>query len=96
MCVSRPVEWQDYKTFDYILAMDHLNLKTLLQESSSEPGDRIHLFMAFAEDGEARAVPDPYGGGDEGFEVVMDMVEAGCTALLSHIEHQHLGQATSA
>lgn len=94
-CVSRPVAWQDYKHFDYILGMDQLNVDTLAQECSTDLEDRIHLFMAFAEGDGAMPVPDPYGGKVKGFETVMDMVEKGAAALLDHIERQHFPQRSN-
>jgi protein-tyrosine phosphatase len=88
-CVSRPVNWQDYKNFDYILAMDELNEQTLRSDASDDLQGRIHLFMSFAREGEAVSVPDPYGGEDENFELAMEMVEEGAQALLDHIRATH-------
>jgi protein-tyrosine phosphatase len=88
-CVSRPVAWQDYKKFDYILAMDELNEQTLRGDASDDLQDRIHLFMSFARQDEAVSVPDPYGGPDKDFEFALEMVEEGAAALLNHIRTAH-------
>lgn len=85
-CRSRPVNWRDYSNFDYILVMDEANLRTLQAEAPKEVGDRIRLFMSFADGAKARSVPDPYAGKAKGFERVMDMVEEGCSALLTHLQ----------
>ncbi|TNE37321.1 MAG: low molecular weight phosphotyrosine protein phosphatase [Alphaproteobacteria bacterium] len=89
-CRSRPINWRDYGNFDYILAMDDVNLRTLRSEASEDLEDKISLFMRFADGEAARSVPDPYGGDAGGFDLVMDMVEEGAAALLAHIQKSDL------
>ncbi|MDH5394824.1 MAG: low molecular weight phosphotyrosine protein phosphatase [Gammaproteobacteria bacterium] len=76
----------DFKNFDYILAMDNDNFRIL--ENICPPGfeDRLHLFLNFSEDFEETEVPDPYYGGDQGFEHVFDLVESASKGLLKDIK----------
>ena len=89
---ARQVSAEDFTRFDYILAMDETNLANL---EALRPGDfagHLGLFLDFADYGEIREVPDPYFGGQAGFELVLDLIENGARRLLTHIHNQHLGQ----
>jgi len=50
-----------------------------------EARNRLRLFLDFAPQLGIRDVPDPYYGGQDGFERVLDMIEAGCLGILRHI-----------
>jgi protein-tyrosine phosphatase len=82
---ARVVESQDFRRFDLILAMDQQNLDTLQQHAPAAARDRIRLFLEFAPDAAATEVPDPYYGGANGFEEVLDLVEAAARGLLQHV-----------
>ncbi|WP_242472396.1 low molecular weight protein-tyrosine-phosphatase [Ectothiorhodospira mobilis] len=86
---ARRVERQDLEHFDYVLAMDRENLAHL---QALAPGQAMQghlgLFMAFAHNWEEQEVPDPYYGGDRGFERVLDMVEDASRGLLQHIRER--------
>ncbi|PIE83615.1 MAG: phosphotyrosine protein phosphatase [Candidatus Contendobacter odensis] len=87
---ARQIDKADFSEFDYILAMDRSNLEHLLflcQDSSLQR--RIRLLMDFAPDLPEREVPDPYYGGANGFDRVMDMIEVAAQGLLKHIREQH-------
>lgn len=81
---ARQVTPADLEKFDLILAMDDENL-SYLQDLST--GDRsraeLRLFCDFCKQFEERYVPDPYYGGAEGFETVLDLLEDGCAGLIS-------------
>ena len=83
---ARRVEENDFESFDYVLAMDHSNLADLRAICPSHVQDRICLLLDFAETGHSNEVPDPYYGGAQGFERVLDMVEAGAKGLLEDIQ----------
>ena len=86
MLRGRQVEVLDFGRFDYVLAMDRANLG-ILQRLCSEPQRHcLGLFMEYAQRHEQREVPDPYYGGAEGFERVLDMVEDAAQGLLRHIQ----------
>jgi len=79
---ARRVETADFARFDYVLAMDSSNLEDLIAICPQQHRGKIQLFLEFAEDLSQREVPDPYYGGDQGFERVLDLIEMGARALL--------------
>lgn len=87
---ARRVNAEDFATFDYILAMDRDNLSLLMNACPADQAGKVSLFMDFASDWGSDEVPDPYYGGDSGFESVFDMVEAASRGLIAHIRNQHL------
>jgi protein-tyrosine phosphatase len=79
----------DIERFDYVLAMDEENYQNLMGICPPGLEGRVRLFMEFAPDRPERAVPDPYFGGDAGFERVLDMIEEAAAGLLAHLRRQH-------
>ena len=87
--LARQVRGHDFVEFDLFLVMDRENLREI--RSFNHDGklmSKVRLFCDFAEDREETEVPDPYYGGDTGFEHVLDIVENGCKHLLNHIRNQ--------
>lgn len=86
---ARKVSSEDFHQFDYVLAMDRSNVSEL--EMICPPGheDKLRLFLEFATQSLEREVPDPYYGGDQGFEHVLDLVEDASRGLLAAIRQQH-------
>ena len=82
---ARVIELQDFSRFDLILAMDRQNVDTLRREGPAAAHGRIRLFLEFAPDAGETEVPDPYYGGPNGFEEVLDLVEAAARGLLEHV-----------
>lgn len=80
---ARKVVEEDFSRYDLVLAMDRANLSDLQAMADPESHERLRLFMSFA-GGPAMAdeVPDPYYGGPNGFELVLDMVEAAGRGLI--------------
>lgn len=72
---ARKVAFSDFEHFDYILAMDSDNYHILLDASPSEHQHKIKLFLAYAPGRDENDVPDPYYGGQNGFNHVFDLVE---------------------
>ena len=87
---ARQVNEADLQTFDYILAMDEGHLNDLARMVSTPPGTRLSRFLDFAPDRPEQDVPDPYYGGPDGFENVLDMIEAASQGLLADIRATHL------
>jgi protein-tyrosine phosphatase len=87
---ARKVTVADIEDFDYVLAMDRANLDDLQDLVAAVQRERVRLFMTFAERWNVDEVPDPYYGGDSGFERVLDMVEDAAAGLLAHIRRNHL------
>lgn len=82
---ARKVKNEDFKFFDYIIAMDSSNYHDLEQRATKKFKHKIYRFMEFAPDWDNDDVPDPYYGGANGFENVFKMVEAASDGLLTHI-----------
>lgn len=80
---------QDFHEFDYILAMDRDNLGNIQYLNPGDARGRAHLFLEFASGFAETEVPDPYYGGERGFEHVLDLVEAASAGLLAHIREHH-------
>ena len=77
---ARQVRPEDFETFDMILAMDRGHLRALQRLAPAHHHAKIRLFV------EGRDVPDPYDGGPDGFEHVLDLVEAQCRRLLQELK----------
>ena len=87
---ARQVAAADLERFDYVIAMDGSNLSDLRALQGSGAADtRLHLLREFEDDAEDLDVPDPYGGGADGFERVHDVVERACQGLLEHLLSEH-------
>lgn len=86
---GRQVEAADFSRFDYVLAMDKANLVILNRLMPSDAKTQARLFLEFAHHHVEREVPDPYYGGQDGFERVLDMVEDAAAGLLQHIHERH-------
>jgi len=82
---GRQVEARDFHEFDYILAMDRANLDNLSQDCPPMQQHKLKLFMEFSRGFNEREVPDPYYGGAQGFENVLNMVEDAASGLLEEI-----------
>lgn len=82
---ARTVIDKDFERFDLILAMDRENLDMLQRRAPAVYRERIRLVMDFAPDAYAREVPDPYYGGANGFEEVLDLLELASHGLLREL-----------
>ena len=82
---ARRVSAEDFERFDFIVALDRLNLETLKDRATEKAHERLYLMLQFSEGGEHADVPDPYYGGAAGFERVLDLVEEAAAGLLQHI-----------
>jgi protein-tyrosine phosphatase len=85
---ARRVEVADFERFDYVLAMDSSNLEDLLSVCPEEYQHKVRLFLEFANANSSREVPDPYYGGTQGFERVLDLIEEGAEGLLEDIRRK--------
>jgi protein-tyrosine phosphatase len=85
---GRQIGEQDFLLFDYVLAMDRANLAILQQLRPAHADSHLGLFLEFARSHSEREVPDPYYGGHEGFERVLDLVEDAAEGLLNHLRQK--------
>jgi len=83
---ARKVSAADFRAFDIVVAMDEGHFRQLRRLAPSGGESKLRLFMALVRDAAQRDVPDPYYGGPDGFEHVLDIVEAGVDALLDDME----------
>ena len=85
---ARQVQRLDFERFDLICAMDWENLEYLEEICPPQHRHKLKRLMEFAPAGLSDVVADPYYGGQDGFELVLDHVEAACRGLLPHIDAQ--------
>ena len=81
----------DLQSFDLVIAMDRENqliINNLDEGDQATRNARVCLFSDFLDDSWPTDVPDPYYGGEQGFEMVLDMIEAGCPAIYQSLSEQ--------
>jgi protein-tyrosine phosphatase len=88
---ARTVRRGDFDYYDLILAMDEENLRELRRRAPAARHERIRLLMEFVPSAAVRAVPDPYYGGPQGFEQVLDLLEEAAEGLLQQMLSQAKG-----
>ncbi len=86
---ARQVTPEDCESFDYVLTMDEENFRAV--SGLCRGSAVVRPFLDFAENSPEREVPDPYFGGPEGFERVLDLVEEASEGLIGDIRERHLG-----
>ena len=82
---ARQVRRDDFRRFDWILAMDLRNLRELATMRPADFPGHLGLLLDLAPEIGVREVPDPYFGGPEGFENVLNLTERASLALLTRI-----------
>lgn len=85
MMRARQIEVTDFERFDLVLAMDEENVQELRRRAPPTFHERIRLLMDYAPEAHSRVVPDPYYGGAEGFEEVLDLLEQAAEGLLQEL-----------
>ncbi|OIW05855.1 hypothetical protein TanjilG_23641 [Lupinus angustifolius] len=102
--ISRPIRPSDFVDFDLILAMDKQNREDILEafnrwkSSQTLPEDghkKVKLICSYCKKHDETEVPDPYYGGQKGFEKVLDLLEDACESLLESIlaENKHIQES---
>ncbi len=79
---------QDFYQFDYILAMDDNNLADAQARCPKDAPVKLLPLLSFLPEAPSLNVPDPYYGGDQGFEQVLDLVEQACAGLLATLNSE--------
>ena len=87
---ARQISRDDCDNFDYILTMDEENYRMV--SSLCRGSAVVRPFLDFATNSPEREVPDPYYGGPDGFERVLDLVEEASEGLLDDIRERHLSR----
>lgn len=87
---SRQFVRADFARFDWVIAMDRENQRELLDLAPNAAArQKVHLFRNFDATAPKDAdTPDPYYGGEQGFDVVLDICDRACAGLLAHVRAQ--------
>ncbi|KAK9938781.1 hypothetical protein M0R45_015502 [Rubus argutus] len=99
--LSRPIRLSDFRDFDVILAMDKQNRADILEAFNrwkfreplpEDAYKKVKLMCSYCKKHDETEVPDPYYGGPQGFEKVLDLLEDACESLLDSIlaENKHI------
>ncbi|MGX9418937.1 low molecular weight protein-tyrosine-phosphatase [Vibrio sp. WJH972] len=83
---ARQVCIEDFAKFDLILAADKDNLSDLLQQCPSQYQSKVSLLLSHG-DSRYEEVPDPYYGGENGFELVLDLIEDAALSILNKVKY---------
>lgn len=83
---ARQVDEKDFNNFDLIVAMDQRNSDSLMRLAGPERADKVKLFLEFAPELGESEVPDPYYGGEDGFERVFTLLQQASEGLASHVQ----------
>ena len=88
--ISRQINYNDLDQFDYIIAMDQSNYYDIRAiDRKTDYLDKIFQLKDFCLQHQITGVPDPYYGGQEGFDLVIDILEDGCQELLNKIRSEN-------
>jgi protein-tyrosine phosphatase len=82
---ARQITPQDWQLFDWLIAMDSRNWRRMQAEWPKADPARLVRLLSFCPEAPTLDVPDPYYGGEQGFNIVLDLLECGCQGLLDHI-----------
>jgi protein-tyrosine phosphatase len=82
---------ESFDDCDLVLAMDQDNVAVLRRLLGPGDAGRVRLLRDYDRDATGTDVPDPYYGGDEGFDEVLAMVEAACAGLIEHLDLEPAG-----
>lgn len=88
--IARKFIKEDFEEFDYIVAMDRSNYTDILElDKESQFVEKVSMMTNYCTDHDDVEVPDPYYGGPQGFEHVLDLLEDACTGLLEKIKEEY-------
>ncbi|MDA7900558.1 low molecular weight phosphotyrosine protein phosphatase [Akkermansiaceae bacterium] len=86
---ARQFSLQDFEIFDLILVMDDENHRNILKlADTEEKRAKLRRFTSFCLQHHHHEVPDPYYGGDAGFQLVADLIEDGSKGLIEHLKKE--------
>ena len=82
---ARQVDTGDFELFDLVIAMDQSNRIALFDLAGEPHRSKVRLMLEYSEQRLGEDVPDPYYGGDHGFDLVLDLIEEACENLLDEL-----------
>jgi protein-tyrosine phosphatase len=87
---ARQVQVEDFEKFDLVLAMDESNLSNLRSlDPNGRYAEKIRLFGDYCKSDSGIEIPDPYYGGQSGFDTVIDLLEDGCENLINQLQQSY-------
>ncbi|MEX2566073.1 MAG: low molecular weight protein-tyrosine-phosphatase [Cyclobacteriaceae bacterium] len=88
---GRQLHRTDFRDFDYLIAMDNSNIEKINHLASVVRGQpkNLHLMREFQKNADFMEVPDPYYGGEEGFQKVFEILDEAITGFLQHVEKKY-------
>ena len=90
---GRQLHHRDLEYFDFIIAMDKSNHQNILRLTNADKHhNKIYLMRSFDSSDNHDEVPDPYYGGDRGFQEVFEILDRSTESFLRHIEQEHLSK----
>ena len=92
---ARQVCQDDFAIFDYIIAMDDDNYQNLQAICPAQYQGKVHKMMDFSTNTHYTVVPDPYYGGEQGFDLVLDLLENASVGLFDTIQKQYANGNTN-
>jgi protein-tyrosine phosphatase len=94
MSHGRQFEASDFETFDLILAMDRDNYQSLMaRDRTGQYQNKVRLMCDFCQTFPDKEVPDPYYGGSDGFNYVIDLLLDACNGLLAQVTQDLLSDS---
>jgi protein-tyrosine phosphatase len=81
---------EHFDYYDYLLVMDDNNYEHVMRMCPKGHEEKVHYFMDFAPQLGVKEVPDPYYGGADGFDHVLDLIEAASAGLMSEIRDRYV------
>ena len=85
---SRKIEESDLYEFDHILVMDNDNLdavKSLIKDHNNTVNSKVKLILSYSKNSQLEEVPDPYYGGQNGFDKVIDLLDDAMDGLIDSL-----------
>ena len=82
---ARQVGPSDFERFDYIIAMDEMNVRTLKGFCPTRYAHKIELLLDYGGEDDEHEIPDPYYGSMRDFEHAMELIEEGCRGLVEYL-----------
>lgn len=82
---GRQFSSEDFKKFDHILVMDNSNYLNIERQANNKNDlKKVDLILNYADKGSNSDVPDPYYGGEDGFEKVYHLLDNACDSFINH------------
>jgi protein-tyrosine phosphatase len=88
---ARQLTRGDFASHDLVLVMDHENMARAHALCPPTQRHKLHRLTEFCCEMRSAVIPDPYYGGDQGLEHVLDLIEDACQGVIAHVRKQHLG-----